>query len=401
LSRPAVAIVCTYYAPLIGGSETAARQLAQFLARQDRRVTVITKRLDANQHDRETLDGAEVIRIGRVGAPRGSAKWVNLPAFVRALVRERARYDAVVCVDYRAVGIAALMARGRTGRPVVFHAQTDGVISGARVRTALADAGFRGPRLADLATWPIRWAYRGADAYCCISRSIERDTIQAGVAADRVHYSPNPVDTTLFRPALPDERAALRARVGVDPSSTVAIYAGRLSREKGLLDLIDAWCRGMPAGSELIVAGAEIPDHPWNVAPDARARAATASRPVRFIGGLAQGALAEWLRLADVQVQPSHFEAFGTSAIEAMASGLPVIASDVGGLPDFVTPNVNGLLVPVQDPASLASALARLLGNSTERARLAAGARATAPAFDIELVLGRFAEVIDAVATRP
>jgi glycosyltransferase involved in cell wall biosynthesis len=266
------------------------------------------------------------------------------------------------------------------------------------VRAALSRA--RVPsRAIEAMTWPIRRLYRGADAYCCISRTIERETIAAGVPAAHVHYLPNPVDLTVFRPASAEDRAATRARLGVDAAAVVAMFAGRLSREKGLIELIEAWCAGMPAGSLLIVAGAEMPGHPWNVAAEARARAAGAPTPVRFVGGQSQPDLAAWLRIADVHVQPSHFEAFGTSAIEAMASGLPVVASDIGGLPDFVKPDVNGVLVPPRDAPALADALRALLADAPRRARLARGAVETAQAFEIGRVLGAFAAIVDRTVT--
>jgi glycosyltransferase involved in cell wall biosynthesis len=398
LSRPSIALVSTYYAPLIGGAETAASQLAAFLASQERRVIVITKRL-AREHARvERTGGVEIRRVGPVGPPRGFAKWIAAPAFFRALLRFRHEHDVVICVDYRGVGLAALWARAWTKRPVVFQAVTDGVISGGAVRAALSRMGAPA-RVIDAATWPIRRLYRGADAYCCISRTIERETIAAGAPASRVHYLPNPVDLALFRPAPAEERAAARARLGIDAAAVVAIFAGRLSREKGLLELIDAWCEGMPVGSLLIVAGAEMPGHPWNVAAEARARAERAPTPVRFVGGQPQPDLAAWLRIADVHVQPSHFEAFGTSAIEAMASGLPVVASDVGGLPDFVKPDVNGVLVPPRDPRALATALRALLADAPRRARLARGALETAQAFEIGRVLGAFAAIVDRAVT--
>jgi glycosyltransferase involved in cell wall biosynthesis len=398
LNRPSIALISTYYAPLIGGAETAASQLAAFLAAQPRRVIVITKRLAPEHALVERAGDVEIRRVGPVGPPRGFAKWIAAPAFFRALVRFRREYDVVVCVDYRGVGLAALWARVWTKRPVVFQAVTDGVISGGAVRAALSRRGAPA-RVIEALTWPIRWLYRGANAYCCISRTIERETIAAGVPAARVHYLPNPVDLALFRPAPVEERAAARARLGVDAAAVVAIFAGRLSREKGLLELIDAWGTGMPAGSLLIVAGAEMPGHPWNVAVEARARAASAPTPVRFVGGQSQPDLAAWLRIADVHVQPSHFEAFGTSAIEGMASGLPVVASDVGGLPDFVRPGVNGVLVPPRDTRALADALRALLSDAATRARLARGAIDTAQAFEIGRVLGTFADVIDRVVT--
>ncbi|MEI6246747.1 MAG: glycosyltransferase family 4 protein, partial [Acidobacteriota bacterium] len=94
------------------------------------------------------------------------------------------------------------------------------------------------------------------------------------------------------------------------------------------------------------------------------------------------------------------FEAFGTAAIEAMAAGLPVIASDVGGLRDFVESGVNGFRVPSQQAQPLAEALTRVLTDDRLRATLAAGAAQTAPRFDVEVVLGEFERVIDGAISR-
>jgi glycosyltransferase involved in cell wall biosynthesis len=121
---------------------------------------------------------------------------------------------------------------------------------------------------------------------------------------------------------------------------------------------------------------------------------------VRFVGGQQPGAVASWLRAADFAVQPSHFEAMGLAAAEAMAAGLPVIASDTGGYRDFISHEKNGLLVPVRDIRALASAISRLAGNAELRERLGREARRSAEQFDETVVLERFAELIDRLAAR-
>ena len=255
----------------------------------------------------------------------------------------RPRYDVVCCVDYRGVGIAAIAARTVTGRRVVLQAQTPGGL----VRRLL--------------TWPVIAVYRRADAVACISHGLEREARAAGVPADRIHFLPNAVDIRRFRPAEPDERRSLRHHHDIPANAVVCLFVGRLSREKGLMDLMAAWNLVRPANAVLLVAGPDMVDHPWNVGPAARAYVEQhgLGSSVRFLGSIAD--VAPLLRVADVVIQPSHFEALGLSAVEALASGVPVIASAVGGLLDFVVDGENGKLCPPQDPEALAACITALI----------------------------------------
>jgi glycosyltransferase involved in cell wall biosynthesis len=104
-------------------------------------------------------------------------------------------------------------------------------------------------------------------------------------------------------------------------------------------------------------------------------------------------------RAADLFVQPSHFEALGNTAIEAMASRLPVIASGVGGLADFCVDGENALLHEPRSPVSLARAITTLLGDGVLADRLAAAGRRTAEErFELTGLLDRYARLIDSVA---
>ncbi len=393
-----VTIVSTYYPPVLGGAETAAAQLAEFLAARGRQVTVVTKRTEPGVPDDEVRNGVRVVRVSPRGPRTAWGKWLALPAITFALVRRRHPADVVVCVDFRGVGLGALLARALTGRPVILHAQTDGVLSFAAVRRTLTRAGLG--RWAGTFVRPLQLLYNRADAYPCISRDIAAETLAAGVRPERIHYSPNPVNTREFTPALSQQRAELRARLGIAADTRVAIVVGRLSREKGQLDALRAWKLAGVERALLLLVGPDMPDDPWDTGPAARefVRREHLESNVMFTGGVAQSKIPDYLRMADLSIQPSHFEAFGTAAIEAMAVGLPVIASDVGGLKDFVEPGVNGIRVPPRDPEALAVEIARLLRDDALRARLSEGARLTAERFDTGRVLGAFEELIDRVA---
>jgi glycosyltransferase involved in cell wall biosynthesis len=154
---------------------------------------------------------------------------------------------------------------------------------------------------------------------------------------------------------------------GVDVPDAVAepdepphvLYAGRLSEEKGVLELVEA-AEGLP----LVVAG----DGPLR------------DRVPGALGFVPHDELLRLYERAAVVVCPSRREGFGVVCAEAMAHGRPVVASAVGGLRDLVVDGETGLLVPAGDVAALRAALERLLGDAALRARLGEAGRARARA---------------------
>jgi glycosyltransferase involved in cell wall biosynthesis len=377
-SRARVAIVTTYYRPVLGGAESAAERVATFLQRRGHEVTVFTKLTPAALGTDETLAGIRVRRLPPVGPRTPGGKWRFAPSVFRALRQARQQVDVVCCVDYRAIGLAALAARAFTHTPVLFYAQTDGVLSGSALR-----------RLGSL-------LYRRTDALACISRAIEREALTAGLARERVHYVPNPVDTERFSPATPEERRRLRARLRVGEEDVLAVFVGRLSREKGAVELATAWATVEPKAMVAFI-GPPMTGHDWDVSGNV-ARIARESRitpSFRLVGGVPPDEVASWLKAADFAVQPSHFEAMGLAAAEAMAAGLPVIVTDTSGYRDFVVDGENGLIVPPKDIRALGDAVTRLVQDSALRARLASRARETGAQFDETKVLGRLAEILD------
>jgi glycosyltransferase involved in cell wall biosynthesis len=355
-------------------------------------VTVLTKRITPDLPDYEYVDGMTVERIGPLGGRSPSAKWQMLPAVTAWLVGRRQTYDVVCAVDCRGVGLGALGARAVTGHAVIAQPQTTGVL--------IPDPAADFPRRAlGRAAGQL---YARSDAIACIARVIEREALAAGVPADRVHLLPNAIDMTRFRPPTVEERHALRHRFGAEPDQVVCAFVGRLSREKGVLELVEAWGR-VAAGRRalLLVAGPDMDGHAWNAGPAARAYAAQhrLADSIRFLGSTND--VPSIMQAADIAVQPSHFEALGLSAIEALACGAPVIASSVGGLLDFVRHDVNGWLCPPKDAESLAAALRTLIDEPARRARLAAAARPSVERdYDERVVFERFADLVTRLAER-
>lgn len=397
--EPRLLILSAYYFPFQGGSETHARAVATYLARHGFKVVVVTKQTDTGAPSRETIDGVDVHRVPPAGPRTGARKWAMIP-FARAeMLRLGGEFDVIYCPGYQGIGIAGILAARRLSRPIVLRSGNLGVLRGDQWDAPLA----RWHVPSSIA--PVRWLkrrvqrfYMQADAFACNNRENEREALECGVPRDRVHYLPNAVDTERFRPAAAGEQAQIRAEHGWREDAQLCMYVGRLSVEKGVLELLAAWRDVGSASRVLILVGPDMPG-PLDAGPAARTFVADHGLQDRVIFHGASTDTARLLRAADVYVQPSHYESFSNALIEAMAAGLPAVASRVGGMLDCIVDGQNGVLATPKDAADLAVKLRALLDEPARGARLGASARQTVvDQFSEPVIMRRFATLFREVA---
>jgi len=397
--KPRVLVASTYYHPVLGGVETHARQIAGHLHASGFGVEVLTKRIASGDPVESMVDDVPVHRVGPTGERSASGKWRAAPAFFRSMLAMKSQYDAIVCVDYRGIGVAAVAAGRWLGRPVIVQGETAGVLAGS---LDASSSGIAPESLLErVLKAPVRSIYRRADHIVCIGRDLEREAIRAGLPRERVHYVPPGVDLARFHPPADGERERLRAQLGWPRDKTIVLFVGRLSVEKGAMDLIQAWRAVDRNDAVLALVGPDMPGHPWDVGASGRAYVAEHrfGDRVRFEGPTTD--TAPFYRAADIFVQPSHFEAFGSSAIEAMASGLPIVSSGVGGLGDFLVAGENALLHDARSADSIARALTQMLADADLRRRLAQAAADTARRFEAKALLDRYIALVEsATGTR-
>jgi alpha-maltose-1-phosphate synthase len=242
----------------------------------------------------------------------------------------------------------------------------------------------------DASSWIERVAYQAADGVVAVSESMKRDVHEAyAVAPDRIRVIHNGIDVQQYRPRR--DPSVLR-EFGIDAEVPFVLFVGRITRQKGIVHLVNAIRHLHPGIQVVLCAGA--PDTPEidseMTAAVERARAESAHRIIWIREMLPKEKIIALYTDAAIFVCPSVYEPFGIINLEAMACETPVVASAVGGIPEVVDEGKTGLLValdvagpsdveprhPEQFSKDLASAVNRLLDDPELRQTMARNARA-------------------------
>lgn len=344
-----------------GGGSVRVRELYSRL--RDRvNVTVATGNYPGGKN--ETIDGISYIRIGATQPYAWSR--LTYAAKANALLR-RAQYDAAV-FDFSGY-TPIFLPRGRPTGVTIHHLTSPTAAN--RWGRPLSRA------LSMLEKTMIRRAARisaTSDAARDAAREIAPETpvhmVAAGVPSELFRIERNPADFLLYFGRLDvyhkgiDTLLEAIARVAVEIPSIELRIAGR-----GQTDRVAALVDKLGVGNNVKILGA--------VSDDERNRL--------FAGAV-------------MQVMPSRFEGFGLAAAEAMAAGVPLIATSVGSLPEVVSPPAGGWLVPSSDPDALANAIFKLLRDDAARASLSVSARESARRFDWDAVARGHYEFVRAIA---
>ena len=213
----------------------------------------------------------------------------------------------------------------------------------------------------------IQWAALRAAHMVTVCQALNDALVALGAPADRVTTLRNGVDLTLFRP---QDRAAARARLGLQRFTLVSV--GHLIERKGHHHAINAL--PLLPDAELLIAGGG----PEDAALRAQAAARGVGDRVRFLGSLPQDELRGLYNAGDALVLASSREGWANVLLEAMACGMPVVASNVWGTPEGVAAPAAGVLMPQLDAAGVAEGVRRLRSALPPRA----ATRAYAEGFD-------------------
>lgn len=218
-------------------------------------------------------------------------------------------------------------------------------------------------------------ALHNADLIFAVSDSLRRVALGLGVPPERVRVVGNGVDLDRFRPI---DRAQARAALGLPPDAPVLVSVGGLCERKGFHRVIDCLPAMHAQGTDahLLVVGGPSPEGDWTERLRAQVLALGLSERVHFIGAVPQEDLYRVLSAADVFVLGTRNEGWANVFLEAMACGLPVVTTDVGGNAEVVCRPELGAVVPFGDEPALAAAMHAALHRPWDRSAIRQHAQA-------------------------
>ena len=354
----------------VNGVATTIRRMAGAARNRGADLTVFTCR---NGPPVEGIAHHNFTPVGEFELPEYELQKLSFPPVLNVLdTIHEGGFSELIISTPGPLGLAALLAGRMLGLRVSTIYHTDFPQYGR----ILTDDAFM-----ETLTWRfMSWFYGQADVVYVNSEHYRRAWIDRGIGADRLRILPRGLDTALFHPSRRDP-AFWRSR-GLRDGETGVLYVGRVSREKNLDTLADAVRRLTARGLavRLLVVG----DGPY-------LEELRAELPQAVFTGYLQGTeLARAYASADLFAFPSTTDTFGNVILEAQASGLPCIVSDVGGPCELVREGSTGHITRALDPGDLARAIASLAADPARRTEMGRAARAGVETRDWTNAFDRF-----------
>lgn len=343
-----VFIIRRFYPLLLGGTEIRMKQIAEALMSRGHRFTVLTRRLDPDLPEHDLVSGIEIYRFSPI-------KIFFRLAVKKWLAQRHESIDLIHTFRFDKVGILGAWCRRKYGIPHIADIITNEAKKMIQSKKRSKHHEFRK-------------IVAGSDFIHCLNQNTVKLLSANGVAKEKLWYRPNGVDTDLFHP--------LDFTAGAEEQKVTFLFCGRLEKQKGTDVLLAAW-KMLPEDLRSVARLVLVGKGEW----EELLRRQTQGYPgIIFAGGAKREEMPEYYRQAQVYVHPSRFEGMSNSILEALASGLPIITTEVDGNSDLVRPGSNGFLVPGGNPAELAKAMIHLIQYSELRRNMGGNSRELAEA---------------------
>lgn len=336
MKKQCVLVFATSYLPLIGGAQFAVHEISSRNANME--FVLYCAKIKRKTARVEKIGAVTVHRIG-LGNPLDK---FLLPILgpIDALIRNGRKRLVIWGVMAQYGGMAALIYHylSLKRNPFVLTLQEGGDPSEMK-------------RKAGIFLLFMKLVVRKCTHLQVISNSLLTWARDLGFKGERFFIIPNGVNVEQFSPtANTNDPNSLRKRLGVDKTHRILFSASRLAPKNGMMDLVRA-VKLLSPSYIVIIAG----DGKQRVMIEEYMKVEQLTSRVILLGDIPPEHVTEHLHVAEIFVRPSLSEGLGNAFLEAMAAGVPVIGTPVGGIPDFLTDGVTGLMASPNDPVSIAN----------------------------------------------
>jgi glycosyltransferase involved in cell wall biosynthesis len=353
--KRALVFSLVYYPRFIGGAEVAVKEITDRISSDEIEFDMITLRKHAPAFNR--VGNVNVYRVGFswLGGSTKSSKIFPLSkllfpflVFFKALkLHRKQKYDFTWPIMASYAGFAALLFKKiNKDVPIVLTIQE----------------GDNFERRDGIFSPMFRAIFKSADHIQAISNFLAEWAKKKGAKCP-VDVVPNGVDVELFTRGISiAEESDLKSKLDKKDGDVFLITTSRLVMKNGVANIVDSLTH-LPDNVKLFVLGTGILEN------DLKAQVAyrKLEERVKFLGFIAHKDMPQYLHVSDIFVRPSLSEGLGNSFLEAMAAGIPVIATPVGGIPDFLTDGETGLFCEVNNPQSIAQKVEKLIKDKESR----------------------------------
>ena len=349
-----ILIFSTAYFPLVGGAEVAVKEITDRLP--DYSFVLITARLDSRFSAIEKMGNVEVHRYG-VG---DASDKVHLAWSGACYAETLGKFDAIWSIMASYAGFAALRYKKRN--PTVPYLLT----------LQEGDSRWQIYKHVWWCWWYFKQIFTKANRIQAISAYLASWAKSLGAKCP-IDVVPNGVDVQKFiRPSsVAAVRQEIRNRVGVPDDAPMVFTASRLVKKNGVADLVES-LKFLSTNTHLVIAG----EGALKESLQAQAQKLATADRIHFVGTISHAELPKYLWASDIFCRPSLSEGLGNSFLEAMAAGVPIVGTLVGGIKDFLLDGVTGLACQPKDPKSIAAQIDLALADKALYEQVQRGAAA-------------------------
>jgi len=335
-----VLMVTPYYYPIIGGTESLVENIAIKLNEHNVHTDVMTFNYNMQMkpvwsEETETINGVNVTRVPVIRLPRPTFFVNHLPGYFRTKLKQ---YDLIHF--HNDTDLSFPLFSHNLNKKTLFHCHC-------------LDTTFYDYRRNPIARNIL---IRSADIFITLSDFLFKLLNELGVAQERIRILPNGVDTNKFKEGTNEKIPNL------------LLFVGRLDPKKGIPVLL-ASLKNLKKPVRLVIIGppSTYTQYSANVMKLIGTLSKKTNHEITYLGKVPINELIGWYQKASMVILPSIYESFPMVTMESLACGTPVVASNVGAIPEVVRDYENGLLVPPNNPTKLAEAIQYLLDNGSVR----------------------------------